>query len=128
MAVTNRKILLKVLKHDKNEQSDKWAWVHFCYVPEDLYIKFFQVTGCDKSAFGGYLSKWAQEDFKIKLKMSSFEDIQKLKAYILDHFIYAYNEIYTQRLGVVPEIRGWIRLWVSQNMMKEIQKYEYECD
>lgn len=117
-AVANRKILLKVLRN--NEVS----WVHFCYIPEDLYEKFFRVTQCEKSEFGAYLSKWARRDFNINLKMSDYKDIERLRQIVFRHFEEAYSELYKQRLGVTPEIRGWLRLWVSQNIMMELKDYE----
>lgn len=118
MAVTSKKILLKV------EKDNRFVWVHFCYIPSDLYVQFFRATGIDKSEFGSYLSKWAKADFGVKLSMSRYKDIETLKELVNTHFTQAYSELYSQRVGIVPEIKGWMRLWVSQNIMMELSSYE----
>lgn len=116
MAVETRKILLKVLR-DK-----EIVWVHFCYIPNDLYEKFFCMSGIDKRDFASYLSKWVKEDFGVKLNMVTYKDLETLRTLVKEHFESAYEELYGQRIGVNPEIRGWLRLWVSQNIMKELRE------
>lgn len=117
MVVETRKLLLKVLRNDEI------VWVHFCYISNDLYEKFFRMPGVEKADFAYYLSKWVKEDFGVKLKMATYKDLETLRALVKEHFESVYEELYGQRIGVNPEIRGWLRLWVSQNIMKELKDY-----
>jgi hypothetical protein len=109
-----RKILVKV-----NRDGD-WKWVHFCHVYDNLYEKFFEVTGCEKSEFTTFLASWAQGDFGLKLKMTYFEDIVKLREVVRKHYESSYEELYTLNQEENPDIKGWLRHWVSQHMRIEI--------
>ncbi len=109
-----RKIILKVLR------GDTWEWVHFCYIQNELYEKFFEVTKCEKSAFGTFLSMWVKGDFGINLKMTTYDDIIKLRHLIQVRYTQEYPELYILDAEENPRIQGWVRMWVSQHMRVEI--------
>lgn len=109
-----KKILVKVLK------DEEWKWVHFCYVYSNLYDSFFDITKCEKSEFGTFLSMWAKGDFSVSINMSTYEDVQKLKSLVNQKYTLEYKELYALNQEENPEIRGWLRMWVSQHMRVEI--------
>lgn len=102
MASRVKKVLLKVQKDGIDQ------WVHLCYIPVEVYEQFFYSIATH-SELGAYLSKWALEDFKKRLPMTSYEDIQDLRNTI--------NQAYQKELFFVS---GWVRLWITQHMKEEI--------
>lgn len=110
----SKKILVKTIR------GDAIKWSHFCYVSSDLYQEFFKVTGCEKSEFGAFLSVWAKGDFGEDLSMAYFEDIAKLKHLVNLKYRSEYSELYCLTAKENPDIRGWLRMWVSQHMRIEI--------
>lgn len=108
------KILVKVIR----DQDLKW--VHFCYVPTELYENFFETTRCEKSEFGAFLSIWAKGDFDVRMSMSTFEDVQKLRYLVDRKYTEEYAELYSLTIGENPRVNGWMRMWVSQHMRVEI--------
>ena len=108
------KIVVKVIR------DNDLKWVHFCYVPTELYDTFFQVTKCEKSGFGAFLSIWAKGDFDVHMGMSTFEDIQRLRHLVNRKYAEEYAELYSLTVGENPKVDGWMRMWVSQHMRVEI--------
>lgn len=109
------KVLIKVLR------GREIKWVHFCYIPQDLYKAFFDAVCNEKSEFGAFLSSWALKDFSVRLNMSTFEDVQKLKALIKSKYMKKYIALYAMSEESLS-ITGWVRVWVSQHMKAEITK------
>lgn len=114
------KILVKTIR------DNTLKWSHFCYISSELYEEFFRVTECKKSDFGAFLSVWVQEDFGESLSMADFSDILRLKQLVYIKYRSEYSELYALKCGRNPEIRGWLRLWVSQHMMIEIAARKVE--
>lgn len=109
-----KKILVKVIR------DGELKWIHFCYVHEDLYYTFFKVTGREKSEFGAFLSVWARGDFSVKMSMSTYEDIQRLRYLVQKKYVSEYPELYSLSEEENPRINGWLRMWTSQHMRVEI--------
>lgn len=109
-----KKILLKVIRQDVIK------WCHFCYVSSELYNEFFKYTGCEKSEFGAFLSIWVKGDFNVKLSMSSYEDVTRLRYLVQKKYAEEYAELYALTEEENPKIHGWLRMWVSQHMRVEI--------
>lgn len=116
MGTTMKKVLVKALRDNEVQ------WIHFTAIPEELYRKFFRVTGSDTLDLNSYLSRWCKEDFDVTLKMLKYDDIYHLKLAIKERFQTEYSELYGK--SEMPEIRGWVRMWLSQHMREEIAKYE----
>jgi hypothetical protein len=111
-----KKVLVKVIRDNEIQ------WVHFSAIPEDLYLKFFRVTGAETADLNAYLSKWCKEDFDVSLRMGTYNDIYHLKQAINERYQAEYTELYGSE--EMPDIRGWVRMWLSQHMKVEIVKYE----
>lgn len=108
------KLLVKVLR------DGEWKWIHFCYVYTNLYDAFFHIVQCEKSEFGTFLSMWARGDFQVKLRMSTYEDVQKLRELVEQRYQQEYSELYALNPEENPKVQGWMRMWVSQHMRVEI--------
>lgn len=109
-----KKIILKVLNEDS------WEWVHFCYIPAQIYDEFFKTTGCEKSEFGTFLSVWAKGDFGLKTSVSTLDEVKGLRYAINKKYLQEYAELYALSDTENPRIYGWVRMWVSQHMRVEI--------
>lgn len=109
------KVLIKVLDEDK----DKQVWEHVCYAPRDLYLDFIQKLELERFEFADFLSRWAKEDFNIDIPMTLSKDIEILRALVLDKYSSAYPHLLRKS---ATDRQGWIRVWVSTHMERELQK------
>lgn len=109
-----KKLLLKVIR------DNKICWVHLCYISPVVYDDFFRVTSCEKNEFGAYLSKWAREDFKLTLPMSSYSDMLKLEKLVEDRYKYEYSELYSGDPEENIKVSGWLRKWLTYHMKLEV--------
>lgn len=111
-----KKVLVKVMRDGNIE------WVHFSAVDEELHKKFFEVTNTKPADLNEYLSDWCKDDFDVRLRMYKYGDIYLLKKAIDERFKAEYAELYGS--AEMPEIRGWVRMWLSQHMEMEVLKIE----
>lgn len=109
------KFLLKVL----DENKDKMVWEHLCYAPKDLYLKFIEKKDIERFEMADFVSDWAKEDFNIDIPMTTAKDIAILKELILDKYMSAYPHLIRKSS---TDHQGWIRVWVSTHMEKELQR------
>lgn len=115
-----KKILLKTI------DNDRISWVHFCYVPVEIWEEFQSSTNADGCDIGGWLSKWAKEEFDLALHMARREDIETLKRAIIISYQDRYYELYSPTLGKArPPMYGIIKNWTSLHMKMEAAKYGY---
>ena len=99
------KFILKVL----DENQDKLVWEHLCYAPSGLYIEYLQKFDIERNEMGEAVSRWAREDFNFDLPMTTAKDIKilrELRKSNTDH-------------------QGWIRVWVSTHMEKDLIRNGY---
>ena len=118
--VKMKKVLVKVLREGEIK------WTHFSAIPAELYERFFTDAGIEAADLNDYLSKWYFNDFNKILKMYKYSDIIKLKADINRKFETKYSELYGY--AGMPEIRGWVRMWLSQHMELELEMLRYGKD
>lgn len=111
-----RKILVKVIRDGSIE------WVHFSAIDSNLYKRFLEATDTRPSDLNDYLSRWCKDDFDVRLRMYKYADIYHLKKAINERFEAEYAELYGS--AEMPEIRGWVRMWLSQHMEMEVLKIE----
>lgn len=109
------KVLLKVLDEDR----DVLVWEHLCYAPKELYLQFISAMDIERSEMADFVMKWAAEDFNIDLPMTTAKDIAILKALVLDKYSSAYPHLLRKS---ATDHQGWIRVWISTHMEKELQK------
>lgn len=109
------KFLLKVL----DENKDKLVWEHLCYAPRELYTKFLDTKGIERFEMADWVSQWAKEDFNLDLPMTTAKDIAILKELVLDKYQSVYPHLIRK---TTTDRQGWIRVWVSTHMEKELQK------
>lgn len=109
------KFLVKVL----NEDTDKLSWEHLCYAPRELYLKFLKTKGVERFQMADYVSRWAREDFNIDLPMTTAKDIAVLRELVLDKYSNAYPHLIRK---TETDRQGWMRVWVSNHMERDLQK------
>lgn len=110
------KFLVKVLDENHNEVS----WEHLCYTPRDLYLRFVQCHHIERYEMADFVSKWAKEDFNIDIAMTTAKDIGILRELVLDKYKNAYPHLIRQ---TDTDRQGWIRVWVSNHMERDLQRY-----
>lgn len=109
------KFLIKVL----DENRDKLVWEHLCYAPRDLYLKFIEHYSIERFEMADFVSAWAKEDFNIDLPMTTAKDILILRQLVLDKYNSAYPHLIRKN---TTDRQGWIRVWVSTHMERDLQK------
>lgn len=109
------KLVIKVL----NERTDRLVWEHFCYAPRDLYLTFLSAKSIERFEMADYIARWAKDDFNIDLAMTTFKDITILRELILDKYSSVYPHLLRKS---TTDHQGWVRVWVSTHMEKELQK------
>jgi len=110
------KILLRVL----DEKNDVLEYTHFCYVSETLLNVFLEKFKCGRIDLTDYIIKWCEEDFAMNLPMSKKRDIIILRELIKDRISRAHPHLY---LASKTDRQGWVRVWLSTHMEKELTKY-----
>ena len=95
-------------------------WVHFCYVLEEVKKRFDGVVNINGRASGDWLLKWAGEDYGVT-EIITPEDLEELKLAIRDTYRDKYPEIY---LESNTDSQGWLRVWFTHHMEKELELYE----
>lgn len=111
------KVLLKVL----DENIDALVWEHVCYCSRDLYIEFLKKANIERFELADYFVKWAREDFCIDLPMSTVKDIAILRELILDKYKKIYPHITTNFTKREYDYRGWLGVWLTEHMKKEMR-------
>lgn len=113
------KFLLKVLDEDK----DRLVWEHLCYAPADLYLEYLKKFHLERNEMGEAIAHWAREDFNFDLPMTTAKDIAILRALVLDKYKSAYPHLV--RSPQHTDRQGWIRVWVSTHMEKDLVRHGY---
>lgn len=111
-----KKILLKMV--DDIKGTGKLKWVHFCYVPEEVYNRFFKRKR--KDLFNEDIEKWAKEDFNIELSMKLCSHRNKLLQHIILTYKRKYSELFYVDWNNGIKSSKWLNLWVSKHMIKEV--------
>lgn len=109
------KFLLKVL----DENLDRLVWEHFCYAPEELYLRYLKEMEAERFEMGDFVSRWAKEDFNVDLPMTTSKDIAVLKELIMDKYTNAYPHLLRKSK---TDHQGWTRVWVSTHMDRDLQR------
>ena len=94
-------------------------WMHFCYVNKELYLSFLELMDCDRADLTQFFSKWLKEEFCIDLGMTKRRDIEVLKEIIRDKYRRAHPHLFIEG---TTDRQGWLRIWVSEHMEKEIKR------
>ena len=109
------KLIVKVL----DENKDQLVWEHLCYVPGDLYLTFLKQKEIERVEMSDYLSIWAKRDFNIDLPMTTAKDILILRELIVNKYRTVYPHMARK---TSTDRQGWVRVWVSDNMDREMQR------
>nr|DAH73208.1 MAG TPA: hypothetical protein [Caudoviricetes sp.] len=117
-----KKVMLKVIHEDRSKKKNP-MWTHFCYVNSDVYSAFFDTFGLTADEFPSYLTKWTREDFNLELDFTMNNHIRILKELVIDKYKQLYPHMY---YNDVVDNHGWMRVWLSEKMGKEIRRYDRE--
>ena len=114
-----KKIMIKVI-HEERHGKKGPMWAHVCYVNEEIYRKFFEVFKIERIDFADFLSRWVKEDFNLDMDFTQKNHIRILKELVIDKYKQLYPHMY---YNSVTDNHGWVRVWVSEKMGKELKKY-----
>lgn len=115
-----KKVMLKVIHEDRNT-SKKPMWTHFCYINSNIYDTFFEAFNLEKEDLPLLLSRWTKDDFNLDLDFTKNNDIRILKTLVIDRYKQLYPHMY---YNAVIDNHGWLRVWLSEKMGKEIRRYD----
>lgn len=114
-AKASRKIQLKV------DRGGEIIWTHFCYVNPEVFDAFLHVTKTRRTQIAKWLTKWAEEDFNWQIDFTEYSHIKLLKELVIDKYRRVYPHMYYNN---AVDTHGWMRVWVSEKMGKEIRRYD----
>lgn len=117
-----KKVMLKVV-HEERHAKKRALWTPLCYVNSSIYNTFFSVFKIEKSDLCDFISKWVQEDFNLTFDFTKKNDMRILKELVSDKYRILYPYIYYSDL---IDGNGWVRVWISEKMGKEIKRYDRE--
>ena len=114
-----RKVLSKVI-------SDQGIiWIHFCYVPVEVWDAFSKATNTDGFDISVWIRKWCKEDFDLTFKMARKSDVEYVKKAIYIAYQDRYFELFSPTLGhAALPMDGVIKNWTSLHMKEETVRYE----
>lgn len=115
---TNRKIQIKVLREEYPDRDPEW--MHVCYINSEIYDAFFDATCIERVDFSDFLTKWCKDDFNLDLTFTKANDIRILKELVVDRYQSIYPHVHYNK---AVDRHGWMRVWVSEHMGKELKKH-----
>ena len=116
----NRKKLVLLCTDQHNER----RWIHFCYVPSDVYDSYFMKLDAGKmETIRKRLRLWAKQDFGVDVKLNTLDDLRSFRKFILNMYKSEYSELFPKG-GFTFSTQGWVTLWVTRHMEMEIETNE----
>lgn len=115
-----KKVMLKVVHEDRSKLKNP-MWTHLCYINSEIYEGFFNTLNISVEEFPSFLTKWVRDDFNIDLDFTTTNDIRILKELVIDKYKQLYPHMYYNSL---VDNHGWLRVWLSEKMGKEIKRYD----
>jgi hypothetical protein len=97
------------------------SWAHFCYVPVSLKDTFDNVINKSGNPLSIFIAKWTAEDFGYGVMLNNYYDLEMLKEKIKARYKDKYPDVY---LDSESDRQGWCRVWVTEHMRKELERYE----
>lgn len=118
MITDKEKILLK-LSNSTNIYG-RCEWRHLCYVDKELCDSYLSTTGKTMVDMGKTIVGWCKRDFQKDIKLNTRKSIEELREIIKNHYKTKYPELYHDSN---TDRQGWVRVWITENMKKELEKY-----
>lgn len=115
-----KKFVIKVFESTDKERL-KPKWLHWCYIPTALFTEFNHKFPTMTKILPEWIEEWALKDFKMEIDVHWENDINKLRDAILNRAGLQYPHIFTEH---EIDCQGWTRIWVCDNMRKEIYNHE----
>jgi hypothetical protein len=110
------------IKTAHEEQFRRMERDFVCFVNSDLYEAFTSLLGVAYKDLYWWFSKWTKEDFNLDFDFCKANDLRILRELVIDKFKTIQPILYYS--NVVKSKDGWMRLWVSEHMGKEIKRYD----
>ena len=104
--------------------STGFVWSHFCYVPKDVKDTFDRTVNTEAKTSNHYINLWAKQDFDCNVTETSdltMDGFETLKTAIKEKYKNIYPELYMESN---IDTMGWMRLWYTEHMKKEIMAYD----
>lgn len=97
----------------------RFDWLHFCYIPKELKREFDRKVNRRGLMNNDWVSIWANAQFGLP-KIKDKEALDNLKKAIHEYYRDKYPDIYIENPS--KDIQGWARIWMTENMTKELEK------
>ena len=114
----NKRIYIKTA-HE--EQFRKMKSDFICYINSEIYDAFTETLDVAYKDLYWWISKWTKEDFNLDYDFCKANDVRILRELVLDKYKILQPAIYYNNL--IKE-EGWMRIWISEHMGKEIKRYD----
>ena len=112
------KLMIKVIEGNEPK------WVHFCYLPPDIYNKLCDLAAKDGVNQNERVERWAEDDFGITATIVSPEGVKTLKTVIKSGYKNKYPEMLTKYSERPEQDRlGLVRCWMCEHIEKEVELY-----
>ena len=115
-----QKVSIKVIDETRNAHTLP-KWTHVCYINSKIYKAFFDTFQIEKADLADFLSKWVKEDWNLMMDFTKSNDIRVLRELVIDKYKQLYPFMY---FNYVTDTHGWVRVWVSEKMGKEIKLHD----
>ena len=93
-----------------------------CFVNSEIYEAFTTLLDVAYKDLFWWFAKWTKEDFNLDYDFCKANDLRILKELVRDKYRTIQPILYYSNL--VKSKDGWMRLWVSEHMGKEIKRYD----
>lgn len=113
MDYTTMKLLIKV----KSNDDDSYVWKHLCYVNRDIYLKFMSKTKMASDGLNNAIATWIENTLGKTFELETEEDLEEFKTLIKEHYKHQYPSLYQESC---IDHQGWVRVWITENMMEVI--------
>lgn len=117
-----KKVYIKVIDDARPKNSGP-KWIHLCYMNPEIYNAFFETFQIEKADLADFLAKWVKEDWNLILGFTKASDIAILRELVIDKYKKIYPFMY---FSGITDYHGWVRVWVSEKMGKEIKRHDKE--
>ena len=114
------KLVFRLLNEEKNELE----YTHFCYIEKRLLDYYMRFRGFRfRNEIANDVTDWIHHDFNIELPMTTKKHLIIFRQLIVDKYKTLYPQIFR---GDVKNVSGWIRVWLSEHMERELKRGRYE--
>lgn len=106
------KVKCRIFREGKHER------VHFCYIDIELRNEFNKIANPERVLFTDWVERWAAEDFD-PAPITTWDDLENLRHKIKELYKNIYPNLFLEN---ITDRQGWVRIWCTNHMKKELGK------